>query len=102
MNEAEGWKHMARAPRDGTRILVTVRSVEQGPADVDLAYWAPADRHGIEGWRSADSHPGCVIAYAEPELKGWMPLPRAVPGAAGVARPAPYEGDDLEIDGSGI
>ena len=100
MDEAESWKPMASAPRDGTRILVTVRSVEQGPADVDLAYWAPADAHGIEGWRAADSRPGCVIAYADPELKGWMPLPDAVPGEAAPPLPPPYEGD--EIDGSGI
>lgn len=94
------WRHMASAPKDGRRILVTVRPVEQGPADVDVAYWAQADSQGIEGWRAADSAPGAVIGYADPELKCWMPLPDAAEPAA--ARPAPYDGDDLELDGSGI
>lgn len=99
MDEPGRWRHMAGAPKDGTRILVTVRPTEQGPAEVDVAYWARADQFGIEGWRSADSHPGQVFAYAEPELKCWMPLPKA--GEA--AMPAPWEGEDEEqLDGSGI
>lgn len=102
MDESGNWRHMAQAPRDGTRIVVTVRPTEQGPAAIDQVFWAAADRHGIEGWRSLDSAPGCIIAYAEPELKGWMPLPGAAPGGAAVPMPAPYEGDDLEFDGSGI
>lgn len=106
MAEADGWRPMRTAPKDGTRILVTVRSVEQGPADVDMAYWAAADRSGMEGWRAADSHPGLVVAYAEPELKCWMPLPgagaAAEPGARPDVLPSPYEGDDIETDGSGI
>ena len=112
MAEADGWRPMRTAPRDGTRILVTVRSVEQGPAEVDMAYWAKADRAGMEGWRAADSHPGLIVAYAEPELKCWMPMPgagamaEASRGAAPAARPAvmpsPYEGEDIEVDGSGI
>ena len=28
-----GWRHMQGAPRDGTRILVTTRASEQGPAE---------------------------------------------------------------------
>ena len=40
MDQPEQWRHMSTAPKDGTRILVTVRPVEQGPADVDVAYWA--------------------------------------------------------------
>jgi len=109
MAEADGWRPMRTAPRDGTRILVTVRSVEQGPAEVDMAYWAKADRYGMEGWRAADSHPGLIVAYAEPELKCWMPVPGAgalpdAPAAPGrpAVMPAPYEGEDIEIDGSGI
>ena len=47
MAERAGWRAMATAPRDGTRILVTTRPVEQGPAEVDMAYWAPADRFGM-------------------------------------------------------
>jgi hypothetical protein len=99
MDEPVRWRNMASAPRDGRRVLVTTRSVEQGPAEVDVAYWARADQYGIEGWRSADSHPGQVIAYADPELKCWMPLPSA--GEA--VMPAPWEGEDSEqLDGSGI
>ena len=84
MDEAVTWRHMKGAPKDGTRVLVTVRSSEQGPAEVDVAYWARADQYGIEGWRSADSHPGQIVAYADPELKCWMPLPGA--GSAAHAR----------------
>ena len=97
MDETEGWRHMNFAPRDGTRILVTVRASEQGGADVDVAHWARADQFGAEGWRSADSHPGQIIGYAEPELKCWMPLPKA--GSA--ARPTPWE-EGEELFGSGI
>jgi hypothetical protein len=94
-----GWRHMSSAPKDGTRVLVTVRSSEQGPAEVDVAYWARADQFGIEGWRAADSHPGNIVGYADPEMKCWMPLPRA--GAT--AMPAPWQGDNAEeLFGSGI
>lgn len=99
MDETDHWRVMASAPRDGSRILVTVRSSEQGPAEVDVAYWARADQFGLEGWRAADSHPGQVIGYADTELKCWMPLPKA--GA--VSMPQPWEGEDAEqLDGSGI
>lgn len=101
MDEAERWRHMASAPRDGSRILVTVRPSEQGPAEVDLAYWSPGDRFGAEGWRAADSAPGCIIEYAETELKCWMAMPSASPGRA--FAPAPWQGEDeRELDGSGI
>lgn len=96
------WRHMSGAPRDGSRILVTVRSSEQGPAEVDVAYWARADQFGIEGWRAADSHPGQIIAYADPELKCWMPLPSAGQDD-GADLPAPWAGEDAEeLFGSGI
>ena len=36
MAEQIDWRHMSTAPRDGSRILVTTRPVELGPADVDL------------------------------------------------------------------
>ena len=99
--EQSGWRSMSSAPTDGSRILVTVRSSEQGPADVDVAYWARADRFGMEGWRAADSYPGQMILYADTELKCWMPLPQA---AAGVppSMPAPWEGTEEELYGSGI
>ena len=99
MAEPDRWRHMASAPRDGSRILVTVRPSEQGPAAVDVAYWARSDQFGIEGWRAADSHPGQVIGYAEPELKCWMPLP----SANASSMPNPWGGEDVEqLDGSGI
>jgi hypothetical protein len=102
MDQPEQWRHMSTAPKDGTRVLVTVRPVEQGAADVDVAYWAQADQFGFEGWRAADSAPGAIILYADPELKCWMPLPEANPGRPAATLPSPYEGDDIEIDGSGI
>ncbi|MBA3448031.1 MAG: hypothetical protein H0T56_10565 [Pseudaminobacter sp.] len=100
MNESDQWRHMSIAPRDGTRILVTVRPVEQGPADVDVVYWARADQFGIEGWRAADSAPGAIFSYADPELKCWMPLPNA--SAEKPYLPSPFEGEDIQMDGSGI
>ena len=100
MAEPNGWRAMGSAPRDGTRVLVTIRSVEQGPAEVDMAFWAKADQFGSEGWRAADSYPGRIVAYADPEVKCWMPIPGA--GSAASSMPAPYEGEDLEVDGSGI
>ncbi len=101
MSEPDRWRHMASAPKDGSRILVTVRPSEQGPADVDVAYWSHGDRYGAEGWRASDSSPGCIIEYAEPELKCWMPMPTADLSRA--AAPLPWEGeDDQELDGSGI
>lgn len=101
MVEAERWRQIQSAPKDGSRILVTIRPSEQGPAEVDLAYWSKGDRYGAEGWRSSDSAPGCIIEYSEPELKCWMPLPTANLGRS--ALPSPWEGRDArELDGSGI
>lgn len=99
MDGRDGWRQMKGAPKDGSRILVTVRSSEQGPAEVDVAYWARADQWGMEGWRSADSHPGQIVGYADPELRCWMPMP-----AAGLAQsPQPWSGEDeQELFGSGI
>ena len=88
MAAKDAWRHISTAPKDGTRILVTVRSVEQGPADIDVAYWA----------RAVDSSPGCIIAYADPELKCWMPMPRA----GDIAAALPFDGDEKELFGSGI
>lgn len=101
MDEPDRWRQMASAPRDGSRILVTVRSSEQGPAEVDVAYWSHGDRFGTEGWRASDSSPGRIIEYAEPELKCWMPMPSADRSQA--SAPPPWQGDDeRELDGSGI
>ena len=101
MAEPDRWRPMTSAPKDGSRILVTVKPAEQGEAEVDMAFWSRADAAGAAGWRSADSHPGCIIAYADPELKCWMPLPSASAGAA-PRRPAPFRGEEIEVDGSGI
>ncbi len=57
MDEPDRWRHMESAPKDGSRILVTIRSSEQGPAEVDLAYWSNGDQFGGEGWRASDSSP---------------------------------------------
>ncbi|MDX8460441.1 MULTISPECIES: hypothetical protein [Mesorhizobium] len=99
MDDTDQWRNMASAPRDGSRILVTVRSSEQGPAEVDMAYWSRADQFGEEGWRASDSSPGRVVEYAEPELRCWMPLPTAGRGSM----PSPWEGEDVPlVDGDGI
>ena len=101
MDEPDRWRHMQSAPKDGSRILVTIRPSEQGPAAVDLAYWSNGDQYGGDGWRSSDSSPGRVIEYAEPELKCWMPMPFA--NLDRTTLPSPWEGKDAEeLNGSGI
>lgn len=101
MDEPDRWRQMPSAPKDGSRILVTIRPSEQGPAEVDLAYWSHGDQYGGEGWRSSDSSPGRIIEYSEPELKCWMALPMA--NMARSAMPSPWQGKDArELDGSGI
>jgi hypothetical protein len=101
MEEPGRWRQMRSAPKDGSRILVTIRPSEQGPGAVDLVYWAKADQSGGDAWRSSDSAPGRVIEYAEPELKCWMPMPSANEGP--LLLPSAWEGqDEEELDGSGI
>lgn len=101
MAELDRWRHMRSAPKDGRRILVTIRPSEQGPGTVDLAYWSNGDRYGAEAWRSSDSAPGRIIEYADPELKCWMPMPSA--NLEQMTLPSPWEGKDAqELDGSGI
>ena len=104
MAEPGQWRHMSNAPRDGSRILVTVRASEQGPAEVDVAYWARADQFNVEGWRAADSYPGHIVTYADPELICWMPFPGANFQESVIAgdMPQPWEGDEEELYGSGI
>ncbi len=98
---ADRWYPMREAPRDGTRVLVTIKASEQGPAEVDVAYWASADHLGIEGWRASESHPGQIFSYADSELMCWMPLPQA--GIRPATTPAPWQGEDPgELFGSGI
>jgi hypothetical protein len=101
MEEPIRWRNMRSAPRDGSRVLVTIRASEQGPGAVDLVYWSNGDRFGSDGWRSSDSTPGLIVQYAEPELKCWMPLPGVNTDA--MVRPPAWEGEDEEeLDGSGI
>ena len=102
------WQEMAKAPRDGTRVLVEIRASEQGAAEVDLVRWAKPERSGEEGWVSAESDPGAAIFYAEAELSGWMPLPTPLPRlrsrrpGAGSERTPRKPRNILEVDGSGI
>lgn len=102
MSESDGgeWRSMRTAPRDGTRILVTVRASEQGAAEVDVVKWAKPGPGAEAGWIATDSDPEARVIYAEGELAAWMPLPAAV--QRGGARPslAPYTGE--EMDGSSI
>jgi hypothetical protein len=101
IDEPDRWRTMPSAPKDGSRILVTIRPSEQGQAEVDLAFWSNSDRFGEEGWRSSDSSPGRIIEYAEPELKCWMPMPSA--NLDRTSLPSPWVGEDEEeLDGSGI
>ena len=101
MEEPDRWRNMGSAPRNGSRILVTIYPSEQGPAEVDLVYWSDGDSFGGDGWRASDSSPGHIIEYAETELKCWMPMPSA--SHSRVSMPAPWQGgDEAELDGSGI
>ncbi|MGQ3214929.1 MAG: hypothetical protein ACT6U0_15160 [Shinella sp.] len=101
MEEPNRWRPMRTAPRDGSRILVTIRPSEQGPGAVDLVYWSNGDRFGGDAWRSSDSAPGRIIEYTEPELKCWMSLPPV--SVDQISLPPAWEGkDDKELDGSGI
>lgn len=101
MDDPIRWRQMAGAPKDGSRILLTIRPSEQGQAEVDLAYWSSGDQFGAEGWCASDSSPGRVIEYAEPELKCWMPMPST--NLDRTAMPSPWEGEDAEqLNGSGI
>ncbi len=98
------WRPMDEAPRDGTRIIVAIRSTEQGPAEVDVARWARAPHAFEKGWIAADSDHDCVIAYADVELACWTPLPKSLPAerAAIAAAGLPEVPPDSEIGGSGI
>ena len=102
MNEPEiaEWRSMRTAPKDGTRILVTVRASEQGAAEVDVVKWAKPDRQAEAGWIATDSDPEARVVYAEGELAAWMPLPTAVPRRGAGPPLAPYTGE--EMDGSAI
>ena len=94
---------METAPRDGTLVLVAVRSSEQGPAELDAVRWAQSARTGEEGWVANDSDPFARFIYSEAELTGWSPLPTQMPelrskSATGAKR----DSDPDAIDGAGI
>jgi hypothetical protein len=105
MNDQD-WRSMASAPKDGTRILVAIRSSEQGPAEVDVARWAKPDKTAEECWVAGDSDPEAPITYADTELSSWMPLPSPVPplrsGAKEEATVSSSPRQRGEIGGSGI
>ena len=106
MSEAAGltWQPMAKAPKDGTRILVTIRSTEQGDAEVDVVRWNKPSRDGDFCWMSTDSSRDCPIAYENWELAFWMPLPSGMPlvRTPGLAAQLPPAPKSEEFDGSGI
>lgn len=97
------WQPMATAPRDGSRILVTVRASEQGPAEVDVVKWARVAGAAEPGWIATDSGADAPIVYAAGELASWMPLPSALPSlrSARIAKGEPPP-DPGEMDGSAI
>ncbi|HET7714224.1 MAG TPA: hypothetical protein VFK86_01215 [Bauldia sp.] len=102
MNETQSteWRSMRSAPKDGTRILVTVRASEQGGAEVDVVKWARPDPQAEPGWIATDSDPEARVVYGEGELAAWMPLPAAVASRGTRPALAPYTGE--EMDGSAI
>ena len=97
---ADDWRSMESAPKDGTAVLASVRASEQGPAEIDVVRWAIRD----ERWIAADSDPGCIIVYADAEMTAWQPLPARLPtlrteGNAGRRVPGRFED---QSGGSGI
>lgn len=101
MSTAEaGWRPMRSAPKDGTRILVTVRASEQGEAEVDVVKWTKADPTAEYGWLATDSDPEARIVYGDGELAAWMPMPTATSDRPSRPVPVPYMGE--EMDGSAI
>ncbi|MCB1496102.1 MAG: hypothetical protein KDJ86_09980 [Bauldia sp.] len=97
------WQPMKTAPRDGSRILVTVRASEQGPAEVDVVKWTRLHGAVEPGWTATDSDAEAPVMYGQGELASWMPLPTALAGRA--ARPVRTDlppPDPGEVDGSAI
>lgn len=93
---------MATAPRDGTRILVTVRASEQGPEEYDVVRWATSARSGEENWVATDSDPEARFVYAEGELAGWLPVPGQLPKLRSQSETSVRAPDPPETDGSSI
>jgi hypothetical protein len=80
------WLPMDSAPKDGTKILVTLRPTGDGH------------------WIAADSDPDAVVVYAEAELLSWMPMPTPLPKlrSTQVGKRHSALDDPDEIGGSGI
>lgn len=102
---ALSWQPIAKAPKDGSRILVTIHSTEQGDTEVDVVRWTKSPRDDEFCWMSTDSSFDCPVMYENWELTFWMPLPSwfpnvKAPGMASQLPAAPGPGD--ELDGSGI
>ena len=99
------WRAMREAPRDGSRILATVRASEQGPAEVDVVRWA-APRGAFEPeWIATDSDPACLVTYGDDELVAWMPIPSPTLPSAAAETSWPQPANERDFDeesGSGI
>ena len=100
MNADAEWRPMRSAPKDGTRILVTVRASEQGEAEVDVVKWTRHEPSDEYGWLATDSDPAVRIVYGDGELAAWMPLPAAITERPSRVVLVPYMGE--EMDGSAI
>lgn len=74
--QQQGWRDIASAPKDGSRVLIWAESPATGHRSVHLAWWAipyedaPNDRGWWETGLYGTSHP--VVPQF---TKGWQPLP---------------------------
>ena len=98
------WQPMKTAPQDGSRILVTVRATEQGPAEVDVVRWTTARDQAEPAWLATDSDADAPVIYSGGELASWMPLPNALAGPRmpRIAKSDLPPPDPGEMDGSSI
>lgn len=104
-NDAPGWRPMASAPKDGTRIIVVIKSSDQGGSEVDVVRWSQPRRGADACWTSTDSSHDCPIMYDDREVAHWTPLPSTMPGIRTpdmASRLPAFPRDGQEIGGSGI
>lgn len=73
--DAEGWRDIASAPKDGTRILI-----DFGPCGVHAVAWEEA-LSGIATWCVDDCKHGpyALRGYVEKDVQGWQSLPASPP-----------------------